>query len=224
MRRLTALASLGALVVALAGAQSIRAADYQPFHISAQTQTPIAASGWQATVQMRPGAPATTFAWAGGYLSDGTFVQSGINQPSAANGYTSTAFVWAQTPGMPSPTYIALPFAALSWIEFHAERTGASWSFWFVGPDGIRHDQLTLANGSALGAFIVEAEPWGTDFGSFVTQVFRAVKVRTGSWAVPHLVFAPSAPICGHAEIVPTPGLNLVIRPASGASCYVTLS
>jgi hypothetical protein len=227
IRRLSSLASVAALVVALAGAQAAQGDSLYPFHVSANSVGAISASGWRASVQIRPYSATPTYAWAGGYLEDGTFVQSGIVEPGPTNAGVAQAFVWAQTPAMPSPLYLTIgQFGSGAFVDFHAERVGSLWSFYLVGPDGKRADQATLASSSNLQAQIVEAEPWMSAWGTFPTQAFRGVQIRSGStWTVPHLAFGPSEPICGEAEIVPTPGLNLVIRPTAGGSpCYVVLS
>lgn len=217
---------VAALILTLGLAAPVHAGSVFPFHVIANSIGSLSATGWKATIQVRPYSDTSVFAWAGGYLADGTFVQNGLVQPGPTNAGVAQAFVWFQKPNT-TPLYISLPTAAYpAWYEFHAEKTGSSWTFFYIDPSGVRHDQLTASSASNLSAFQVDAEPWMEAWGPFPTQAMRAVKVRVGSsWVVPHLAFGPSEPICGEAEIYPTPGLNLVFRSTAGGSpCYVVLS
>lgn len=190
-----------------------------PFHTTAWA--PVDADGWRVTIQVRPySSSAGTYTWAGGYLSDGTFVQSGIVQPSESMP-VARAFVWFMTPGS-VPLYSDLAVSAVgSWHRFEALRRAGTWRFMVDG-----HEQVTH-QGPALSVLQVDQENWMPQWGPFPTAAVRKVAVLTrGLWSPPHMTHSPSSQQCGQEQIRATPGLNLVFRWTGGQSrplCYDVL-
>ncbi len=225
MNRAGLLLAAGAIGIATPLVAS--AAPPTPFQVLANTASTISATGFRARIQVRP--PVTqpaAYHWVGGFLHDGTFVQIGIGQASPGLGPNPQAFVWHQAAGS-APQWFALPGAQVGdWYDFEATKSGSVWSYRMTSPAGVTTTLLTATNASNLDVLQVSAETWMDGWGSFPTAAMRAIGVRSGAtWSVPHLVFAPTDPICGEAEIYPTPGLNLVFRPTAGGSpCYVVLS
>lgn len=203
----------------------------QPHFVQAQGETGNL-TGWRELIQIRAGKVAgeITFAWVGGYLGSNRFMQSGVQSPTPDDPRVK-AFSWGtfDTSKGAGIVWSYLPYRAGDWLDFHAQRDGADWHFWLIGPDGRRWNQSTVHDASNLAVYIADAETWGIGFGPFTTQAMRHLTVRRGStWGPPpHLAFGPPNPVCGAAEIVATSGPNLVFRYTGGQphdGCYVSLT
>lgn len=176
-------------------------------------------TGYRVSIQVRPGSQVPIFAWAGGHLTDGTFIQSGIFGAIPGAYDTPYAFFWSLKPPIirqyddPAPVWDALPMAVGDWYTFEGTTNGRFWSFHYTGPDGVRVLQGYAPTGAPLRFVQFEAEPLFEEWGWFPTQAMRALRVRVGNtWTRPGLYVSPIVTPDGTASMKQTPGPNLVFR------------
>ena len=183
-----------------------------PFFVGAYTTHDGGWTGYDVLVQYRPHEPlegefhqSVTYAWPGGRLSDGAFIQNGMSQrwPDAFRvGVRAEAFAycWPDAGEMDGEmTFINLKWTEWStgtwgeWYRFTATLDGGVWTLAVTGPDGVRHVQYRYSNPNRLAMFEVEAETWTSKWdgeqipGPFPTQAMRHIRVRTpaGAWVLP---------------------------------------
>lgn len=183
-----------------------------PIFTSAKVDVAGSWTGYQATIQVRP---LTYTIWAGGYLSDGTFVQNGLLNNYGEGLY---AFAWAThnaccgDEGAVPLTHTRVKPASLTWITFQMVQTKGRWVFRYKDATGW-HEQGSWASKATLHSFTVTSEYWAPEARRFETQAVRDVRVRkNGVWTVPTLSYAPSDETCGHEDIISKTKGNLVFK------------
>jgi len=177
-------------------------------------------TGYRVSVQVRPSSVVPVFAWAGGFLTDGTFIQSGISQGTTTGYPYPWAFQWAQeapqtrTVNDPAPSWLPMQNAAVgAWYVFTGQLEGDGWHFYVTDPAGVRTQQGTHRSRALLRTVKFEAEPIldGTGWAPFPTQAMRGAYARVGTtWAGASLWYSPIVTPTGSALVKRTAGPNLV--------------
>ncbi len=182
-----------------------------PWFMAAETSDPVDYTGYQARVQFRSaGDILSLHTWVGGWLSDGTFIQSGITQ-AATESPTGLVFFAHQTLGGDLVTvYDIIPVAELgTWWTVGATYNAShhDWVGYYFDPEGVRHILGTLVTPEdSLVKYLAVTEPWADSGTQFATQAVRNVQGRTraGGWVTPRLYHAA---MCDHANVYSlTPG------------------
>lgn len=223
MRILRAL--VAAVLAAAILAPNAAAEGERPIFVRADSMTTGAWHGYSARVQIRPAGTASgpLYVWPGGYMSDGMFVQSGVQMPGSNGSTSAWIFAWATystsdaTSGPVPLTWIEVPNATMySWFTFQLVRSAANdkWYFKYQDPAGAWHTQGSFAGGGRrLGSASGVVEYWSTGPDAFGTQAIQSFRVHNGtSWVLTPTSYGPPPDQCGHESVTSsTPG-NLVVK------------
>lgn len=192
-----------------------------PIFVRADCLTSGSWTGYSARVQVRPD-PLGTYVWPGGYLSDGTFVQSGMMMPGSPWSQPGEAliFAWATTNTAASDTgplplaWVSVPSpVALSWYTFELTKVGRTWRFRYRDPAGAWHAQGSFARAATLFSFQIAAEYWADGPSAFATQAMQHAWVLSGArWGPTSMAYAPNEEQRGHETIQSVVPGNAVFR------------
>ena len=180
------LALILALILLVSLPLEASAGQFAPRFTMAQTFTEGPWTGYRADIQVKP----LTFAvWPGGWLTDGTFVQSGFIK----NGDSLFVFAWATNNtensdyGLFPLKYTEVKPAPLSWVTFELVRVTASkWRFRYMDVTGW-HIQGYFYSRSTMDFSMWVNEYWAEGPAPFRKQVMRNVLLRdiSGRWSIP---------------------------------------
>lgn len=231
------IASVLAAILMIATTGSMSATAVHAIFVRADTQSVGAWIAYTANIQVRPSATLQTAVWPGGYLNDGTFIQSGVvmpGSPSTAPG-EALLFAWATTntadpSAGPMPlAFVSLPNVTLySWYTVELYRAGTNaWTFRYKAlTDGIWHVQGTFARATTIGSFQIVTEYWADAPTSFGTQAIQHAWVKSvgGSYGVVSMAWSTDALQCPVERIRSTTPSNAVFESGSFVQpCYKVL-
>ena len=212
-----------ALVLAAILAVPTVPAPVTPHFVSAQQWTEAAYAGYTARVQVRA-TNVPVFVWVGGYLTDGTFVQSGLSL-----GVAPQVFAWATQNSYgnvndPSANPVPLSWhpltaAAGSWVGVTLARSGCRWSFSYTDEAGSSHPIGSFDDCDSLRALQANTEYWSDRAANFGVTALRGLRALSGAgaWVVPPEMFW-SAVDCGYERVSSTTPGNIVFRGADGSA------